>query len=50
MGAKLRAFFIVVGILATLAVIGNSCELKNPNQERIINPSHPIDLPKIDVK
>lgn len=50
MGSKIRWFFIIVGILATLAVCGNIFELKNPDQPRIINPSNPIDLPKVDVK
>jgi hypothetical protein len=49
-GKGLKTFFVIVGILATLAFVGKSCELKDPHQDRIINPSDPIHLPKINVK
>lgn len=50
MGAKIRWFFIIVGILACLGIGSRFVELKDPDQPRIINPSNPIDLPKVDVK
>jgi hypothetical protein len=41
---------MIVGILITLAVCGQMFTLRDPHQDRIINPSNPINLPKVDVK
>lgn len=48
-GSKIRLFFIIVGIMACLGVGSRYVELKNPDQERIINPTNPIHLPKVNV-
>lgn len=49
MGAKIRWFFIIVGILAFLAVCGNIVELKDPNQPRLPIPTEMPGLPHVSV-
>ena len=49
MGSKLKAFFIIVGILACLGIGSRFVELKNPHQPRIIDPSYPVKLPHVSV-
>lgn len=49
MGPKIRWFFIIVGILACLGVGSRFVELKDPHQPRIIDPSHPVKVPRISV-
>ena len=49
MGAKIRWFFIIVGILAVLAVCGNIFTLKDQNQPRLPIPTEMPGLPKVNV-
>lgn len=46
----IRNLVLLCGVLFILAIIGTQCQLKNPDQERIINPSNPVHLPKVDVR
>ena len=49
MGRKFISFFTIVGILTVLWVCSTQFELKNPNGPRIINPTNPIEVPRISV-
>lgn len=48
MGKGLKVFFIIVGMIAVLAVCGNMFELKDPNQPRLPVPTQ-FNVPKVNV-
>lgn len=48
-GKLIKTLLIMAGIGMVLAVCGNMFQLRDPDQPRIINPSNPIELPKVNV-
>lgn len=45
----IKTIIYVMGILTVLWIFSTQFELKDPNGPRLIDPSNPIDLPKVSV-
>lgn len=44
-----KILFYVLGVLTFLWILSTQFELKDPNGPRIINPTNPVEVPKISV-
>lgn len=45
----IKIFIYTVGVLTILWIISTQVELTDPNGPRIIDPSNPVHLPKVNV-
>lgn len=45
----IKILIYTVGVLTILWMFSTQFELKDPNGPRIINPTNPIELPKVNV-
>lgn len=45
----IRTLIFVIGVLAILAILGSQFQLRDPDSPRIIDPSNPVHLPKVNV-
>jgi hypothetical protein len=45
----LKILIFTIGVLTLLAIFGTQFQLRDPNGPRMIDPSNPVHLPKVNV-